>query len=256
MFAQNEPFGPGGVSLPQGGPLYLQLKRVIEDAVASGAIRPGDALPSERDLALKAAVSRVTVRKAVQHLVRDGLLVQRHGSGTFVAPQPARVEQSLSQLTSFTEDMARRGMEVRSVLLDSGISHPSPEETMALGLSPGVRVARVARLRLCGGNPLAIERAAVSADLLPDPADIGSSLYAHLEKSGHRPVRAIQRIRATNLDPADAALLEIAPGSAALHIERVGYLASGRVVEFTRSVYRGDTYDFVAELRVGEGAQP
>lgn len=256
MFAQNEPFGPGGVSLPQGGPLYLQLKRVIEDAVASGAIRPGDALPSERDLALKAAVSRVTVRKAVQHLVRDGLLVQRRGSGTFVAPQPARVEQSLSQLTSFTEDMARRGMEVRSVLLDSGICHPSPEETMALGLSPGVRVARVARLRLCGGNPLAIERAAVSADLLPDPAAIGSSLYAHLEKSGHRPVRAIQRIRATNLDPADAALLEIAPGSAALHIERVGYLASGRVVEFTRSVYRGDTYDFVAELRVGEGAQP
>ena len=121
-------FSADSVVLPQGGPLYLQLKRWIEEAVASGAIRPGDALPSERDLALKVDVSRVTVRKAVQHLVRDGILVQKHGSGTFVAPQPHRVEQSLSQLTSFAEDMARRGMAVRSVWLDRGIYHPSPEE--------------------------------------------------------------------------------------------------------------------------------
>src|SRR5690606_4784682 len=93
-------FNAEPIVLPQGGPLYLQLKRWIENAVASGVIKPGDALPSERDLALKADVSRVTVRKAVQHLVRDGLLVQRHGSGTFVAPETHRVEQSLSQLTS------------------------------------------------------------------------------------------------------------------------------------------------------------
>src|SRR6478609_11643962 len=97
-------FSAEAIILPQGGPLYLQLKRWIEDAVARGAIKPGDALPSERDLAAKVEVSRVTVRKAVQHLVRDGLLIQRHGSGTFVAPQQSRVEQSLSQLTSFTED--------------------------------------------------------------------------------------------------------------------------------------------------------
>lgn len=87
------------VVLPPGGPLYLQLKRWIGDAVASGAIGPGDALPSERELALKVDVSRVTVRKAVQHLVREGVLVQRHGSGTFVAPEAQRVEQSLSQLS-------------------------------------------------------------------------------------------------------------------------------------------------------------
>ena len=81
------------------------------------------------------------------------------------------------------------------------------------------------------------------------------SLYAQLERTGHRPVRAIQRIRAANLGEADAELLEISTGAAALYTERVGYLVSGRAVEFTRSVYRGDTYDFVAELRVGEGAR-
>jgi len=244
-------FGGDTIALPQDGPLYLQLKRWIEDAVQRGAIKPGDALPSERDLAARVDMSRVTVRKAVQHLVRDGVLVQRHGSGTYVAPQLNRVEQSLSQLTSFAEDMARRGMDVRSVWLDRGLYAPSPEETVALGLSSSENVARVARLRISGDRPLAIERAALSAATLPDPQAIGTSLYAHLEKSGNRPVRAIQRIRAVSLDDDDAALLDITAGAASLHIERLSYLASGKVVEFTRSVYRGDTYDFVAELRLG-----
>lgn len=240
---------------PQGGPLYLQLKRWIEESIAAGIIQPGDALPSERDLATRVDVSRVTVRKAVQHLVRDGVLVQRHGSGTFVAPQPGRVEQSLSQLTSFAEDMARRGMAVRSDWLDRGVYAPSPEEMVALGLSPSERVARVARLRISGDRPLAIERAALSADILPDPGAITTSLYAHLEKSGNRPVRAIQRIRAASVTGSDASLLDVPDGAAVLHIERTSYIGSGRVIEFTRSVYRGDTYDFVAELRISrEGA--
>lgn len=248
---QHAIFTSDSVVLPQGGPLYLQLKRWIEDAVHAGVIKPGDALPSERDLAQKVDVSRVTVRKAVQHLVRDGVLVQRHGSGTFVAPQTHRVEQSLSQLTSFAEDMARRGMAVKSIWLDRGLYDPSPEETVALGLGSGERVARVARLRISDGMPLAIERAALSAAILPDPDRIGASLYAHLEKSGNRPVRAIQRIRAASLGTDDARLLELPAGAAVLHIERISYLASGRVIEFTRSIYRGDTYDFVAELRIG-----
>lgn len=240
------------VVLPQGGPLYLQLKRWIEDAVTRGDIRPGEALPSERDLAVKVGVSRVTVRKAVQQLVRAGALVQRHGSGTFVAPHAHRVEQSLSQLTSFTEDMARRGMKVSAVWLERGVYMPSPEETVVLGLSSGDHVARIARLRLSDDVPMAIERAALSSRLLPDPENVDTSLYAHLEQSGNRPVRAIQRIRAANLGEEDAVLLQVDAGAASLHIERISYLASGKVVEFTRSIYRGDTYDFVAELRLGD----
>lgn len=74
-------------SSQSGAPLYLQLRKSIEDAVNRGLIGPGDALPSERDIATKADISRVTVRKAVQDLVKGGILVQRHGSGTFVAPR-------------------------------------------------------------------------------------------------------------------------------------------------------------------------
>lgn len=237
----------------KGAPLYLQLKKVIHDAVERGVIGPGDALPSERDIAIRADLSRVTVRKAVQDLVRGGILVQRHGSGTFVASKAGKVEQSLSRLTSFTEDMARRGMTVRSEWLDRGVYPPSPEEMMALGLSASELVARVSRLRLADDRPLAIERASLSAAVLPDPGSVGASLYAALGKLGNRPVRAVQRISAANLGEADARILAVPAGSASLNIERISYLASGKVIEFTRSIYRGDAYDFVAELRLGGG---
>jgi len=244
-------FGPEAVLPSQDGPLYLRLRRWIEQAIAAGSLRPGQALPSERDLAALVEVSRVTVRRAIEDLVRDGVLVQRHGSGTYVAP-PQRVEQSLSELTSFTEDMARRNLTVSSVWLERGLFVASPEETMTLGLSPGERVARINRLRLANDVPLAIEHASLSAAVLPDPQSVDESLYALLETRGLKPVRAMQRIRAAALNEHDAHLLGVAAGSATLLIERVAHLASGRVVEFTRSAFRGDAYDFIAEMRVGE----
>jgi len=125
-----------------------------------------------------------------------------------------------------------------------------------LGLSSGDQVARISRLRLTGETPLAIERASLSGRVLPDPLAVSDSLYKLLDKTGNRPTRAIQRIRAANLGPEDAALLQVAVGSAGLNIERTSYLASGRVIEFTRSIYRGDTYDFVAELRLGDTSAP
>lgn len=236
-------------------PLYLQLRKSIEEAVRDGVLAPGDALPSERDIALKADISRVTVRKALQKLVEQGVLIQRHGSGTFVAPRVERVEQSLSRLTSFTEDMARRGKQVHSVWLERGLYVPSPQETMVLGLTANEMVARVNRLRFANETAVAIERASIGASLLPYPEEVGSSLYAALAEHGNKPVRAVQRISAANLSPEDAQLLRVPPGAASLNIERVSYLPSGKVVEFTRSIYRGDTYDFVAELRLGEPSE-
>lgn len=235
-----------------GGPLYLRLRQTLESAITSGRLGHGDALPAERDLAEYANVSRVTVRKAVDDLVRDGLLVRRQGSGTFVAKPVSRVQQPLSRLTSFTEDMARRGLATRSEWLERGLFHPSPEEMMMLGLAAGTMVARLDRLRVANEMPLAIERASLSAEFLPDPAAVTTSLYAALEKTSARPVRAIQRISACNVKEPEAGLLAVSVGAAGLSIERISYLASGRVVEFTRSLYRGDTYDFVAELTLGE----
>lgn len=243
-------FSPETFADEGAGPLYLQLTRRIAAAIDAGALGPGQSLPPEREMAAMTGLSRVTVRKAVQALVQAGRLVQRRGSGTFVAPKVERVEQALSLLTSFSEDMARRGRAGRSVWLSRAVEAPSPEETMALGLAAHDRVARLERVRLADEVPLAIERAALPTDILPDPATVGTSLYAALADRGFRPVRAVQRISAANLGSRDAGLLEVPVGAAGLRIERVSYLPSGRVVEFTRSLYRGDAYDFAAELRL------
>jgi GntR family transcriptional regulator len=243
-------FAADGFDETGAGPLYLQLQRRIADAIGSGRLRPGDSLPPERDLATMTGLSRVTVRKAVQALVGQGALVQKRGSGTFVAAKVERLEQALSLLTSFTEDMARRGKTVESIWLARGIHAPAPEEVMALGLRGGDKVARLERVRRSDGVPLAIERASLSAAILPNPEAVETSLYAVLQARGFRPVRAVQRISAANLGPKDAALLGVPVGAAGLQIERIGYLPSGRVVEFTRSIYRGDAYDFAVELKL------
>ncbi|WP_197742784.1 GntR family transcriptional regulator [Lentilitoribacter sp. Alg239-R112] len=232
------------------GPLYIQLRDHLETIISSGHFKAGEPLPSEREIAEFSDVSRITVRKAVQELVRANLVVQKQGSGTSVAPKVERVEQSLSSLTSFSEDMARRGMEIKSTFLEKRISSPSPKEIMALGLRPSQLVARIWRLRHADGIPMAIERASLSTQFLPDPENVDVSLYAHLEKSGNKPSRAIQRISAANIGIEDAKLLAVPEGVAGLNIERISYSNSGQIVEFTSSIYRGDAYDFVAEMQI------
>lgn len=232
-------------------PLYLQLQQSIEDAVRKGSLKPDAALPGERDLAKQLGISRVTVRKAITGLVKKGVLVQRWGSGTFIAPQ-MRLEQPLSRLSSFTDDMQARGLESSAVLLSRSVGPASSDELMALGLSPGDQVSRVNRLRLANGTPMAIEHAVVPSRFLPDPSLVRQSLYAALHDLGFLPSRALQRLHAVLLNEEQAALLHVAPQSPALYIERRSFTATGDVVEFTSSYYRGDAYDFVAELTISQ----
>lgn len=229
-------------------PLYLQLCHRIRLAVDAGAFGPGDALPAERDLAVQCGVSRVTVRRAIDELVREGLLLQRQGAGTFIA---RRVVQPLSTLSSFSQDMNARGVRAGSIWLERAVGKASPDETLALDLSIGACIARLARVRTADDEPMAIERAAIAAAFLPDPAAVEHSLYAVLQESGFSPVRAFQRLRAELATEPDAALLGIAPGSPVLHVERRSFLADGRPIEYTLSRYRGDRYDFLAELKAG-----
>lgn len=235
---------------PAAGPLYVQLRRRIEAGIESGFLAPDTPLPPEREIALLTDLSRVTVRKAIGALVTSGAVVQKQGSGSYVASRRGRVQQSLSRLTSFTEDMARRGLQSESRWLDRGLFLPTPEEVMALGLAAQDKVARLERVRHADGQPMAIERASLSTAILPDPTAVERSLYATLAARGLRPVRAVQRISAENLGLRDAQLLDVPLGAAGLRIERISYLPTGAVVEFTRSMYRGDTYDFAAELQI------
>ncbi len=152
--------------------------------------------------------------------------------------------------------MKLRGLKTEADWLDRSSGLPTPEEALKLSISPSELVCRFHRLRRADGEPLAIELAVIPHRFLDDPESVGTSLYNALEARGHRPVRALQRLHATALGAADAKRLGVAAGSAALFIERISYLPDGRIVEFTRSFYRGDSYDFVAELSLVAEARP
>lgn len=226
-------------------PLYQRLQLALRRAIASQMLRPEDALPPERDLAQGFEVSRITVRKALDGLVEEGLLTRRQGAGTFVA---GRVEKQFSKLTSFSEDMEARGRSPRSQWLSKVESAVTPDESLTLGLSPGTRVFRFVRIRFADQMPMAIEHSTISGLALGSANDVDASLYDALDKHGHRPVRALQRLRAVLFNSEQAKLLDIEAGAPGLFIERRGYLEDGRAVEMTHSWYRGDAYDFVAEL--------
>ena len=228
------------------GPLYQQLERKLRDAIRQKKLAPGDALPAERDLADAFSVSRVTVRKALDGLVDAGLLTRRHGAGTFVA---ARVEKNFATITSFTEDMQARGRHPHSEWLARTEGLVTPEEAMALGLSPGTRVYRFTRIRYADEQSMALEYSTIPASCLRGPDAVSESLYAALGDA--RPVRVLQRLRAVQFTAEQAEELGIEEGAPALEIERRGYAQDGRTVEFTRSLYRGDSYDYVAEFGVG-----
>ena len=229
-------------------PLYQQLQRALREAIESRVLGPDDALPPERDLAADFSVSRITVRKAIDGLVSEGLLVRRQGSGTFVC---ARVEKNFSKLTSFSEDMRARGRNPRSVWLRKSAGTVTPEEALTLRASPGHagvplpphplrrRCADGARVRdhprrvpavAGGGGVLAVRRA--RARRQPP----GARAAAPARGAVHR------RTGAAAAGPGEAT-----PG---LLVERLGFLQDGRAVEFSQSYYRGDTYDFVAELSI------
>jgi GntR family transcriptional regulator len=226
-------------------PLYLQLQRSLREAIQHKVLTPDDALPAEREMAEDFSVSRITVRKALEGLVSEGLLTRRQGAGTFVA---ARVEKNFSKLTCFTEDMVSRGRAPHSEWISRTEGAVTPEESLTLGLSPSTPVYRFHRIRYADGAPMAVEYSTIAGFALPSAEVVSASLYDALAATGHRPVRALQRLRAVLVTTQHASLLGVKVKDAGLLVERRGYLRDGQVVEVTQSYYRGDTYDFVAEL--------
>jgi GntR family transcriptional regulator len=243
----------GTLSEQESGPRYLRLQKLLREAVDAQRLPVGSALPSERDLCEGYGLSRVTIRKAVDGLVEEGLLERRHGAGTFVAgraaaPAQPRVEKSFSALSSFSEDMLARGRTPGNRWIHRSEGSVTPEEALALGLSPGSRVYRFQRIRYADGVAMALEYAAVCGWALPALGAVENSLYVALEAAGNRPVRALQRVRAIGFNQEQADLLDVALGDPGLFIERRAFVADGRPLEVTYTYYRGDAYDLIAEL--------
>jgi GntR family transcriptional regulator len=144
--------------------------------------------------------------------------------------------------------MISRGRKPESVWLSRASGAVTPEESLTLGLSPGTQVYRFNRIRYADGEPMALEHSTIAGFCLPSELAVGESLYEALDRHSARPVRALQRLRAVLFTGERAKLLGVEDGAPGLFIERRGFLKDGRPVEVTQSYYRGDAYDFVAEL--------
>ena len=234
---------------PRGGSLGKQddTRERVLDLIESLAV--GRAIPSERQLSQELGVSRLTLRAAIDELVRDGRLDRRHGSGTFVT-EP-KIAQPLT-LTSFTDDMRRRGMTPSSRTLDLSVVSAGARLARRLQVSPEERIVRVQRLRLADGETMALEVLHVPEALVPGLAkgDLENRSFYDLLQERYEIVIAsgTQTIEPTVTNEEESALLGVPLHTPAFLFERTTRSESGRTVEFVRSVYRGDRYQLVTEL--------
>ena len=226
---------------------YLRVRDQLATRLTS--MEPGQPLPAERELAAELGVARMTLRKALDQLVADSVLLRRQGSGTFVAPP--KVAQRLTA-TSFSEDMRSRGMRPGSKTL-AAVTRPAGMSVGAcLAIPPTAPILQVRRLRLADDIPMALEELHVPTDVVPGltGADlVDHSFYALLDRRyGLTLSGGTQTVEPTLTTPQDAAELGVPAGAPAFLFERTTRVSTGRVVEFVRSIYRGDRYRIVVDI--------
>ena len=227
-------------------PLYFQLAQAFERAIAEGRMPAGSKLENEIRLAQHYGLSRPTVRRAVQELVVKGLLVRKRGVGTQVI-QP-HVHRSV-ELTSLYDDLARGGARPSTEVL-SLERIPAPGDIAEeLDLATGVEVVALRRLRRTRGEPLALLTNFLPGRFEPTVAELSAlGLYQYLRGQGVHLRVAHQRIGARLARADEARLLDEAPRSALLTMQRTAFDDKGAPIEHGRHVYRASRYDFETTL--------
>src|SRR5215472_17347504 len=223
--------------------VHGQIEDWLADAIATGRLAPGDRLPTEQDLAAWLGVSRMTLRQALAELAQRGLVTRNVGrsGGTFVA-EP-KVEQDLTVLAGFSEQLRRQGLVAGARVLAAAEIRASPAAAAALAIGVGEPVYEVRRLRLAGGQPILIEHSLFPAHLCPGLLDyrLDGSLYDLLEeKYGQRPHRAKESLEPVCAGVREAEALGIAEGAPLMLVERTAYARSGQPLEFAHDLFRGD----------------
>jgi len=228
-------------------PLYLQLKRIWAHQIARGQLSPGDQLPPEHEICRQYEVSSITVKQAMKELVNEGLLSRERGRGTFVT-QRKLPAQELTRLSDVVEALEATGLKVTVEVVRREKVPAHDDQAELLGVGFGEHLMHVVRVFRDGPEVLAVESVEIPAALCPDllEADLAHrSLYDILEeRAGLRPVKADQYMEAVAAEGADARLLRLPDGSPVIQAERLTTLADGRVVAYSRLLYRGDRYKF------------
>ncbi|MBM7553028.1 GntR family transcriptional regulator [Thalassobacillus pellis] len=230
-------------------PMYYQIEEDIKRRINTGEFKAGEVIPSERALTDMYDVSRMTVRQAVNNLVQEGILYREKGKGTYVTEE--KIEQQLAGLTSFSEEMRKRGLTPATKVVRFEQTNAGTQAAKKLQVNPDTAVFKVSRIRLADELPMAFEQGYFPCELTPGLTEsiVQKSLYQYVEKElGNKIVRAEQEIEAVTAEEQTASWLEVEPGSALLRFERVAYLADGRPLEYVHTSYRGDRYRFKTEV--------
>jgi len=258
---------PRGSSPPAGSPRLprrlagsrpkgAQLREILDGLLAS--LPPGSELPSERELAERYGVARMTVRGEIDRLTAEGLTYRLQGRGTFVADP--RVAQA-GALSSFTEDMRSRGLAPSSAVRAQEVIEASEILAGKLELAPGSPVLRLDRVRMADGTAMAVEQAYLPVARFPgvDDADFSdASLFELLAERWEVQLGdADQRVVAVAIQGEDAVALDAAPGQPGLRFETLTRDAAGTPVFYAVSLYRGDRYEIdLRQVRSDEPPRP
>ncbi len=232
-------------------PLHQQIYEILRSKILQGIWASGVLFPTEMELMAEYQVSRATIRQVMERLVREGLVFRQQGRGTFVA-EPT-LEQGLTRIISFTEDMRRRGLVPETKILAEEIILANPDVSRALNLREAENVAYLKRLRLANNEALCIEESFISEALCPGLFETDFSVQPLREtlddKFGIRIVRALQKIHAITASHEIAKELKIPSNSALLYIERTSFNQLDQPIEFLRLYFRGDRYSLYNEIR-------
>jgi GntR family transcriptional regulator len=227
-------------SPPTFRPLYGQIRALIERALEAGEWAPGAAIPSELELASRFGVSQGTVRKAVQSLAAENLLVRRQGKGTFVATHTEEKTSNFRFLRIRRND--GRPEYPRSRLVDLRRAKAGAEAARALGIRAGTPTYQLRRILEYGGRPAVLDEITLPAALFRGLTRARceaypGSMYGFFESEfGVRMLRAEERLHAVAADAASAALLDVAPGTPLLAVDRIAYTYGDRPVEWRRGL--------------------
>jgi len=231
-------------------PLYARVEAVLAENIADKTLPPGSQLPTEDELIQRFAVSRTTVRKAIQNLASRGLIEIQRGRGTFVT-QP-KITQELTELSGFVEDMQALGRNPTAHVIDKQIVAANENVARHLALTTGTLVMRIQRVRLADG-------VAISFDETYLPLEIGKKIiknnlenepiFSLLEEKYNIPlIEAEYRLEAILAEPTAAQALGVDAGSPIFMIERTSYAAGDQPIDYEKLHYRGDLVRFVTRL--------
>lgn len=230
-------------------PLHSQFEAQMKEHILSGAWKPGEQIPSERELMAQTGLSRTTIRQVIAALVHQNILEKAHGAGTFV--KHPRFEQPLNVAYSFSEQLRKLGFQLEDTILDRHLIVASPDLATKLQIPDGSQVIYVHRLRLLSGTPVMVSKAYIPYHLCPglvsDPFD--QSLYRMLVERYHLPIiRATEKLEAMHPDRDLTHLLRLPPRIPLMYVERIATTRDDVVLHLGLNYIRGDMCYFRIDL--------